>query len=386
MMDLVESAPGWPLEDCLRNTQNEQNEWIRFLRQRAQAEGLLPAQEETEEKKRLEIEQILSELEDADDSHIEELCQRLDIDIADIPDSTGVVVGSHNQQGVMQLIYQKYGTPPEWEDVTEPPVAPRPSLPPPELSLDLLTRAVIAVLPEPFEWCEVPGNLSFNMMTDDVDGVFAIEPFLMAKYLVAFEQFQVFIDDPQGFKNPAWWQKLSADRKHRSAPGKQRFTHATNLPRDNVSWYDAVAFCRWLSARAGIEIRLPTEWEWQWAAQGPDGRKYPWGDKYIQGYVNIDERPSRIKNGVCLEQTTPVGSYPQGASPYGVLDMSGNVEEWCLNEHHNLKNTNLEGKFDRVLRGGSWLNLQFLARTSYRDFINPDDRAADYGFRVVCSG
>ncbi len=243
---------------------------------------------------------------------------------------------------------------------------------------------ILDILPPPFEWCEIPGVSPFRLMTDQGDkGTYDIDPFFMAKYLITFEQFQVFVDDPQGFTNPQWWQGLAAHVSHRAEPGNQRFTHAKNLPRDSVSWYDAVAFCRWLTSRVGYEVRLPTEWEWQWAAQGPDGRAYPWGPEYIQGYANINEETSGVKGGVYLVKTTPVGSYPQGASPYGVLDMSGNVWEWCLNEYDRPENTDLAGDADRVARGGSWIINQDFARAAFRFWFDPDLRRSNIGFRVV---
>ena len=106
---------------------------------------------------------------------------------------------------------------------------------------------LLRILPPPFEWCEIPSG---RVTLERNAGTFDVPPFLMAKYPITYEQFQVFVDAPDGWKNPAWWEGLAADASHRSAPGKQYFTHAANLPRENVSWYDAVAFCRWLSAQA----------------------------------------------------------------------------------------------------------------------------------------
>ena len=113
-----------------------------------------------------------------------------------------------------------------------------------------------------------------------------------------------------------------------------------------MSWYDAVAYCRWLSKRLGYKIELPTEWEWQQAATGGDkANACPWGRDWDS------ERANTSKSG--LSRTTAVGLYPQGASPVGALDMSGNVEEWCLNEYGNPKNVAVSGDERRVVRGGS---------------------------------
>jgi hypothetical protein len=240
---------------------------------------------------------------------------------------------------------------------------------------------ILDILPQPFEWCEIPGVQGFGLITDDgYQGTYDISPFFMAKYLITYEQFQVFIDAEDGFRNDEWWQGLA---KRESQPDKQGFTHAENLPRDTVSWYDAVAFCRWLSSKVGYEVRLPTEWEWQWAAQGPDRRAYPWGNAYRKGYANIDEKGSGIIGGAYLEKTTPVGSYPRGASPYGVLDMSGNVLECCLNQYPDTGKTDTSGDASRIDRGGSWQGDTSTVRTDYRIVSPPGNKGWDAGFRVV---
>ena len=130
-----------------------------------------------------------------------------------------------------------------------------------------------------------------------------------------------------------WWD-YSADAKqwrvNNPQPKKTRFS-GENLPRTNVKWYEAIAFCRWLTAQIGargdMSITLPTEQQWQRAAQGDDGREYPWGREFDMNKCNTQESG--------IGQTTPVTQYPQGASPYGVLDMSGNVWEWCLTDYRS---------------------------------------------------
>jgi formylglycine-generating enzyme required for sulfatase activity len=145
-----------------------------------------------------------------------------------------------------------------------------------------------------------------------------------------------------------------------------------------------MAFCDWLSHRLGLAIRLPTEWEWERAARSTDGRVYPWGDEYVAEYANIDETWGEA-GPHNLGQTSAVGIYPQGASPEGLLDLSGNVWEWCLNQYDNPVSTDRGGSGSRVLRGGSWGNGRDDARADDRYGNHPDDRGDNNGFRVLCA-
>jgi len=161
----------------------------------------------------------------------------------------------------------------------------------------------------------------------------------------------------------------------------QAFKYA-NHPRERVSWYDAVAFCRWLSDKLGTEVSLPSEQQWEKVARGWDGRVYPWGNEYIPGYANIDETEDEVWINY-LQATSAVGMYPQGASPSGVMDMSGNVWEWCLNEYRNAANVQLTGNETRAPCGGSWNSNQADARCWCRNRYSPNDRLSLIGFRVV---
>jgi formylglycine-generating enzyme required for sulfatase activity len=217
------------------------------------------------------------------------------------------------------------------------------------------------------EWIDIPaGWVTFEGKEHYV------EFFRIGKYPVTHVQFQAFIDAPDGFRSDVWWQGLA---KRQAEPGEQAWP-VDNNPRENVSWYDAVAFSRWLSDKTGLAISLPTEQQWQRAAQGDDGRVYPWGNVFDSNRCNTQESG--------INCTTPVDEYPTGASPFGVMDMAGNVWEWCLNEHYdNPENTGLAGDAARVQRGGSWLFFQNDARCDYRDGNSPDFRSYNVGFRVV---
>jgi formylglycine-generating enzyme required for sulfatase activity len=219
------------------------------------------------------------------------------------------------------------------------------------------------------DWVEIPemdaqGRREFIYQKDER----RVEPtFWLARYPITYGQFQAFVDAEDGFANSRWWKGLSAPKAEQAAPGEQSFKF-WNHPRDNVSWVDAMAFCRWLTAKAQAQpvllppalqgqsnwrITLPTEWQWEKAARGHDGRQYPWGEKYQIGYANINETYQQAGPHY-LQKTSAVGMYPHGASLYGLLDMSGNVWERCLNEYRNPDRTQAEGDADRVVRGRSW--------------------------------
>jgi sulfatase-modifying factor enzyme 1 len=223
-------------------------------------------------------------------------------------------------------------------------------------------------------WVEIPAGDFVYQGSERI----ALSRFFMARYPITNIQYQCFID-AGGYADERWWQDL--DKPEPEAPRWPQ----SNRPRTDVSWYEATAYCRWLSAQLGYEIRLPSEQEWERAAAGREGHAYPWGGDYRSGCANVNERAGKAGSWH-LEQTTAVGVYPQGGSVEGVLDLSGNVWEWCANEHDRPDETATDRSGDdRVLRGGSWVNSPGGARASYRDGIRSDYRGGRIGFRVVSS-
>ena len=227
------------------------------------------------------------------------------------------------------------------------------------------------------EWLLIPEG---EVRLKDNAGPFPVKAFYLARYPVTNAQFQSFLDDPKGYGNPQWWAKLDVEAGEPAMPGWQEANH----PRETVSWFEAMAFCAWLSDRLGHEVTLPTEEQWQKAAcSGQTEYDFPWGRNYEIGYANIDET-WRDAGPHKIGRTTAVGSYPQGNSLQGVSDLSGNVWEWCLNTYENPDETQSSGAFRRVVRGGSWILNRDSARVSSRRYDSPDDRYDHLGFRVCC--
>jgi len=161
----------------------------------------------------------------------------------------------------------------------------------------------------------------------------------------------------------------------------------------NVTWHDAVAYCRWLAEATGKPYRLPSEAECEKGSRGTDGWIFPWGNEWDAKRCNSEEGGPG--------GTTPVGAYPGGASPYGLLDMAGNVWEWTLSLwgkdwerpdfEYPYKPEDGREDFEagnsilRVLRGGSFLNSVGSVRCARRYWYDPSlgDWGGYLGFRMI---
>lgn len=199
--------------------------------------------------------------------------------------------------------------------------------------------------------------------------------FFISRQLITNEQYEMF-DPSHSSKRLA-----KADKRH---------------PVVYVSSLEAIKFCQWLSSHERKRFRLPTEAEWEYAARGGDDRTFPWGEttgrgdlaNYADANTAFAWSDRAVNDG--FAETSPVGAFPRGASPFGVEDMAGNVWEWCSDYYEAYKGaerTNPTGPkagAQRILRGGSWKSRFNSLRTSARSFNAPNFAANDVGFRVVC--
>ncbi len=240
------------------------------------------------------------------------------------------------------------------------------------------------------EWKKIPGGKFKYGHKDEDDNkpqTLTLPAFSISRFPITQAQFQTFLDDPEGAADPRWFDGLTDNEDDRRI--EEPYFKFANHPRDNVSWIQAMAFCRWWSWREGTTydldkvaewaVRLPTEFEWERAARGKNGLVYPYGNDYDLEKGNT----ARI-----IGQTSAVGIFPNGASPDGVEEMSGNVWEWCLSNYDNPAIDPREedlraGNVSRVLRGGSWFYDHLSARAVYRNDFHPAYRYVSSGFRLV---
>jgi formylglycine-generating enzyme required for sulfatase activity len=149
------------------------------------------------------------------------------------------------------------------------------------------------------------------------------------------------------------------------------------LPKTEVSWIDCITWCLEITElkKDGYLYRLPTEYEWEKAARGTDGRTYPWGNEFDKNQCNCYE--SKINKPTPVDYySNRVSTIPLGVSPYNCFDMVGNIWEWCQNLWFN-------GESSRVVRGGSWYDDRESVRCSYRNYLVPGVRISYLGFRLL---
>ncbi|MBI5302836.1 MAG: SUMF1/EgtB/PvdO family nonheme iron enzyme [Chloroflexi bacterium] len=242
----------------------------------------------------------------------------------------------------------------------------------------------------------VMGSDTSNQEDEKPQHRVTLNAYRIGKYPVTNAQYRRFVDDKgyTKFHRDCWTDAGWSWREKENIEKPPYLDHPEfgldNHPVVGVSWYEALAYCNWLTkTNPGRKFRLPTEAEWERAARHTDGREYSWEGEFDPEKANTSESK--------IGRTTAVGSFPLGASTCGALDMSGNVWEWCSTrwgkgyENPEFKypyqsddgRENLQSTDIRILRGGSWVIHLVFARCAYRVSNNPHSRNLNIGFRVA---
>jgi formylglycine-generating enzyme required for sulfatase activity len=229
-----------------------------------------------------------------------------------------------------------------------------------------------------------------------------LSAYSIGTYPVTNEKFEAFIEN-SGYITTAETEKTGfvftpkfevvkgADWRHPQGP-KSTIKDKEDHPVVQVSWFDAIEYCKWLSKKTGLIFRLPSEAEWEKAARGEDGRTYPWGNRWYSNNANAEYK---------IKDTTPVDLFSQkGESVFGCVDMCGNVFEWTSTSigtaepwpaKYTYPYNPKDGREDlsdktsrRIGRGGSYSRDPVFCRCAFRFADNPNDRYSAQGFRVAC--
>ena len=250
------------------------------------------------------------------------------------------------------------------------------------------------------EWVAIPGGPFLmgsdpevdELADDDEQPQFTCnlieKGYRMSRYPITVAQYGTFVT-AGGYDQRHYWTEAGwAWREAEDVTGPIAFGlsfERANHPQVGVSWYEAVAFCRWLSAVSGQAVRLPSEAEWERAARGTSGRIYAWGNEFDVSRCNMSDTG--------IGKTCAVGSFPNGESVDGCLDMTGNVLEWCCtkgrveySDYAAQVDNRIEGNESRALRGGAFNYGRVGVRCAYRYRYLPRNQDGGVGFRVMSPG
>jgi serine/threonine-protein kinase len=257
---------------------------------------------------------------------------------------------------------------------------PSPGKPMPDAGKDLKEAdfgdGIIMIYISPGKFEMVSNDFDSKKLTHEV----YLDGYRIGKYEVTIKQYMKFVNETKSHY-PEWLEEGS--QYHIKTGGDdyyKKLVSDENFPILGISWEDACAYCDWLSKKTGLNFNLPTEVRWEKAARGNDSRQYPWG--------NRGPDPILANFGDNIGKTTPVGAYPEGASPYGLSDMAGNVWEWCsdwygpYNTYYKKNPIGPVSGTMRVVRGGSWYSDAGRMRCAVRDGVDPSNRSCYVGFRL----
>jgi formylglycine-generating enzyme required for sulfatase activity len=233
--------------------------------------------------------------------------------------------------------------------------------------------------------------------------------FYICKFPTTNQEFRAF-GGSEGYQEVRWWNLAGLDWLGRSVDVEEKMNldkwqrrdgrtepaywndskyGIPNRPVVGVTWFEAIAYSAWLNEQlqsagklpAGYLVRLPTEAEWEKAARGTDGRYWPWGNQWLDGYANT--------HATHLFTTCSVGLFSIDRAPFGALDITGNVREWCqsLLAHYPYDpkdgRETIDANGERVIRSSSWYRGKYAARCAFRQSYPPDKYHSGLGFRVV---
>lgn len=211
----------------------------------------------------------------------------------------------------------------------------------------------------------------------------------MGKFEVTNKQYATFLNDSRINPQSGCQGKPCLDTKQES-----QYSHIImengnfavengyeNYPVTDISWYGAIEYCNWLSQKTGCHFKLPNEKQWEKAARWSESKKqsfiFPWGD----------EKPNALYANFDSKNTEPVDSYEKGASPFGLLNMAGNVWEWCSDLYDEINSSTLQennsiGGLFRVRRGGGWNSNITSLQSASRGMDIPEQCYSNVGFRL----
>lgn len=228
---------------------------------------------------------------------------------------------------------------------------------------------------------------TFAMGTESERHSVRLRTFHLARYPITNAQFREFAEkhyEISSYWTPEGDKWRATHTNHRRGLLEHPVWGIPNRPVVGLTWHEVIAFTHWLAGKTGKPYRLPTEAEWEFAAAGSDGRKYPWGNRASDDTTNTQEAGIR--------QTTAVGIFPGDRTPGGIFDLGGNVWEWTssLAAEYPYKagdgREKLERVGARVLRGGSYDSPRRVIHCTQRRPMEPTTRAALIGFRVALDG
>jgi formylglycine-generating enzyme required for sulfatase activity len=231
------------------------------------------------------------------------------------------------------------------------------------------------------------GKIGFEIGADELPKhKVYLKGFRIDRYEVTEKDYYRYLVATGKNKYPGYWKE--AGREDRYPDGYE------NYPVSDVDWFDARDYCKWAGKR------LPTEAEWEKAARGTDGRRWPWGNEFLSGLANTDENSREWKKPEGQKRDygwkSPVGTPRGDVSPYGVYGMAGNVREWTASSYGNYDGNTVktikDGDRFKILRGGSFLTRREFSRTAARVAVLPtrgpretDGWHSDYTYGIRCA-